>query len=72
MPLVQRDVGGTGEVAVDNGGQTLDVRTEHLGHGFLLGFAQLREFLGHMRYRAVVLADLHTLDRAADPRRRGA
>ena len=41
---------------------------EHLGHGLLLGFAQLREFLGDMGHRAVMLADLHAVDRSAHPR----
>ena len=43
------------------------MRSEHLGHGLLLGFAQLREFLGDVGHRAVVLADLHTVDGPADP-----
>ena len=55
-------VGGAGAVAVDDGRQPLHVGPEHLGHGLLLGFAQLREFLGDMRHRAVMLADLHAVD----------
>ena len=42
--------------------------SEHLGHGLPLGFTQFREFLGDVRHRAVVLADLHTVDRSPDPR----
>ena len=34
----------------------------------LLGLAQLRELLGHMRHRTVVLADLHAVDRPAHRR----
>ena len=41
--------------------------SEHLGHGLLLGLAQFREFFGDMGHRAVVLADLHAVDRPADP-----
>ena len=41
--------------------------SEHLGHGLLLGFAQLWEFFGDMRHRAVVLADLYAVDGSAHP-----
>ena len=58
-------MGGACEVTVDDGRQPLHVGPEHLGHGLLLGFAQLRELLGDVRYRAVVLTDLHAVDRAA-------
>lgn len=40
---------------------------QHFSHGLLLGLAQLREFLGNVGNRTVVLADLHTVDRPADP-----
>lgn len=61
-------MGGAGAVSVDDGRQPLDVGAEHLGHGLLLGFAQFGEFLGDMGYRAMVLADLHTVNRPAHPR----
>jgi hypothetical protein len=59
-------VGGAGAVTVDDGRQPLHVGPEHLGHGLLLGFTQLRELLGDVRHRAVVLTDLHAVDRALD------
>ena len=65
---IQRDVGGTREVAVGDGRKSLDVGAQDLGHGLPLGLAQFRELLGDMGYRAVVLADLHTLDRPAHSR----
>ena len=58
-------MGGAGAVAVDDGRQPLHVGPEHLGHGLLLGFAQLRELLGDVRHRAVVLTNLHAVDRPA-------
>lgn len=60
-------MGGAGAVAVDDGRQPLHVGSEHLGHRLLLGFTQLGEFLSDVRHRAVMLADLHTVDRAAHP-----
>ncbi len=69
--LGKRHVGGTGAIAVDDGRKQLHVGSEDLGHGLLFGLAELREFLGDVRYRAVVLADLHTVDRSADSRRGG-
>ena len=64
-------MGGAGAVAVDDRRQPLHVGTQDLGEGLLLGLAQLRELLGDMRHRAVVLADLDALDRPADPGRGG-
>ncbi len=61
----ERDMGGACAVTVDDGRQPLHVGPEHLGHGLLLGFTQLRELLGDVRHRAVVLTDLHAVDRAA-------
>ncbi len=43
--------------------------TEQLGKCFLLGITQFWEFLGHVRDRAVVLADLHTVTDPASRRR---
>ena len=60
-------MGGAGKVAVDDGRESLDVGTEDFGHGLLLGFAQLGEFLGHMRHRAVMLTDLDTVERTLHP-----
>ena len=64
----QGHVGGAGAVSVDDGRQPLHVGAEHLGHGLLFGVAQLGKFLGDMGHRAVMLADLHTVNRSADPR----
>ena len=59
-------MGGACAIAVDDGRQSLHVGPEHLGHGLLLGLAQLRELLGDVRHRAMVLADLHTVNRTTD------
>ena len=61
----------TGAIPVDDGGQALHVRTEHLGERFALGVAQLGELFGDVRDRTVVLADLHPADGARHRRRRG-
>ncbi len=45
------------------------MRAQDLAEGVELGGAQLREFLGHVRHRAVVLADLYS--RTDFARRRG-
>ena len=58
-------MGGACEVTVDDGRKPLHVGPEHLGHGLLLGFAQLRELLGDVGHRAVVLTNLHAVDWAA-------
>ena len=59
-------MGGACEVTVDDGRKPLHVGPEHLGHGLLLGFAQLRKLLGDVGYRAVVLTNLHAVDWAID------
>src|SRR5690606_23785872 len=46
-------------VAVGDGRQTLYMGAEHFAQRLEFGLAQLRELLGHVRDRAVVLADLH-------------
>ncbi len=61
------NVGGAGAVAVDDGRQPLHVGTEHLGHGLALGLAQLRKLLGDMGHRAMMLADLHAVNRDRPP-----
>ena len=53
-----RDVRRADTVAVGDGGQSLDVLAEQPGEDLGLGLAQLRELLGHVRDRAVVLAQL--------------
>ena len=65
---VERNVRGAGAVAVDDGRQPLHMGARDLGEGLALGFAQLRELLGNVRYRAVVLADLDAVDRPAHRR----
>ena len=45
-------------IAVGDGGQPLDVDTEQAGERRGLHLAQLREPLGHVRHRAVMLAEL--------------
>ena len=55
---LERDVGGARGVAARDGGQALHVRAEQLGEGAGLRLAQLRELGGHVRDRAVVLAQL--------------
>ena len=60
-----RDVGGADAVAVGDGGQSLDMRAEQAGEDLGLGLAQLRELLGDVRDRAVVLAQLLPRSRAA-------
>ena len=63
--LGERDVRGARAVAVDDRRQPLHVGAQDLGEGLPLGFAQLRELLGHMRHRAVMLAELDAVDRPA-------
>ena len=53
-----RDVTCADAVAVGDGGQPLDVRPEQPGEDLGLGLAQLRELLGDVGDRAVVLAQL--------------
>ena len=55
---VWRDAGGADAVAVGDGGQPLDVGAEHPAEGLGLGLAQLRELVGDVGDRAVVLAQL--------------
>ena len=52
------DVGGADAVAVGDGRQPLDVGAEQAAEHRGLGLAQLRELAGHVRDRAVVLAEL--------------
>ena len=63
-----RDVGCADPVAVGDRGQSLDVSPEQPGEHLGLCFAQLRELCGHVRNRAVVLAELVT-DRRLQHRR---
>ena len=53
-----RDAGGADTVAVGDGGQALDVAAEDLADGLGLGLAQLRELVGDVGDRAVLLAQL--------------
>ena len=55
----ERDVRRADPVAVSDRGQALNVRTEYPAQELSLGFAQLREVGGHVRHRAMVLADLY-------------
>src|SRR5947209_7304502 len=57
-------MGGAGEVAVDDRRQALHVSTQYFRYRLPLGLAQLRELLGDVRHRTMMLADLHTVDRA--------
>lgn len=54
-------MGGTDAIAVGDGGQPLDVGTQNLREGTGLGLAQFGELGGHVRDRAVMLADLDSL-----------
>ena len=45
-------------VAVGDGGEALDVDTQQPGERLGLGLAELGKPLGHVRHRAVVLAEL--------------
>lgn len=63
------NVGCACAVTVRDGREPVDVSAEQLGERCLLGFAQFRELLCHVRDRAVVLADLYAV--ADGPRRRG-
>ena len=56
---------GACAVAVDDRRQPLHVGAQDLGEGLSLGLAQLRELLGDVRHRAVVLAQLNAVDRPA-------
>ena len=49
---------GADTVAVGDGGQSLDVAAEHRREHLGLGLAQLGELVGHVRDRAVLLAEL--------------
>ena len=59
-----RDAGGADAVAVGDRREPLDVAAEDPADGLGLGLAQLRELVGHVRDRAVLLAEL-VADRAA-------
>ena len=71
------DAGGADAVAVGDGGQPLHVAAEHPADRLGLGLAQLGELVGHVRDRAVLLAELlaalgdrsRQLDRRRSPRR---
>ena len=65
LVLIERHVRGAGAVSVDDRGQPLHVSTQHLGERFPLGLAQFRELLGDVRHRAVMLAELYSVDRSA-------
>ena len=56
-------MGSAGAVAIDDCRQALHVGTEYLRYRLLLGFAQFWELLGDVRHRAMMLTDLHTVDR---------
>ena len=64
-----RDAGGADAVAVGDGGQALDVAAEDAADRLGLGLAQLRELVGDVGDRAVLLAQLLA---AAAARRAGA
>ena len=53
-----RDVRRADAIAVSDCGKSLDVAAQQAGEDLGLGLAQLRELLGDMGHRAVVLADL--------------
>src|ERR687893_3017483 len=55
-----RDVSGAYAVAVGDGGQSLYMNAQQLRESPGLDLAELRELLGDMRHRAVVLAQLLT------------
>ena len=55
---VDGDVSGAHPIAVRNGGKPLHPRTQKFGEQLGLGLTHLREGLGHLGHRAVVLADL--------------
>ena len=61
-------MGGAGEIAVDDCRQALHVGTQYFRYRLLLGFAQFRELLGNVRHRAMMLTDLHTVDRTPNLR----
>lgn len=60
-------MGGAGAVAVGDGRQTLYMCSQHRGEGLLFRLAQFREFRGDMRHRAVMLTDLHPLQKSTGP-----
>ena len=60
----RRDAGGADPVAVGDGGQPLDVAAEDPADRLGLGLAQLRELVGDVGDRAVLLAQLLPHDRA--------
>ncbi len=63
-----RHVGGADPVAVGDGGQPLHMGAQQLGEDLGLRLAQLRELLGDVRDRAVVLAELLAGGGVARPR----
>ena len=65
LVLVERHVRGAGAVSVDDRGQPLHVGTQYLGERLPLGLAQLRELLGDVRYRTVMLAELYPVEGSA-------
>jgi hypothetical protein len=62
---------GARAVTVDDGRQPLHVSTQEVRECFPLGLAQLGKLLRDVRDGAVVLADLHAVDRSGHPGRRG-
>lgn len=60
---------GAGAVAVGDGGEPLDVCAEQRGECVAFGVTQFGELFGHVRYRAVVLADLDSVADRPDRRR---
>ena len=68
LSCVERDVRGARAVAVDDRRQPLHVGAQDLGERLPLGLAQLRELLGDVRHRAVMLAQLDAVDRPAHRR----
>lgn len=55
-------------IAMGDGGKSLNVGAENFGEKLCLGVAQLRELLGHVRHRAMMLADLLAGRRGGDRR----
>ena len=64
-----RDAGGADAVAVGDGGQALDVAAEDLADRLGLGLAQLRELVGDVGDRAVLLAQLLAGGQSVEQRR---
>jgi hypothetical protein len=62
-------MGGADTITVRDGGKSLDMNTDETADCVRLGFTQLRELLGHVLHRAVMLTQLYA--EAALVRRRG-